>query len=760
MTKKTQSPNSQKLVDSWKKARQLKHTGIFFSALGAVLLITALFLHAHLLPLLLAGLVSIAVGIGLIVISGKAWSSDAVECSMEFDDDSSLRLTALNTLLQNPTMVLTGYRNLLLVLTSSRAFILQLSASPETQTAAEGLKEIIQQTFDNVWSNVELVEPATSVDQIEQQCTRITSEFCQERISDEMAGTAWEYSLQAGKIIMFGRPLPNLPTPAILAGNAGKSGKESGKDKAAPAPVQFKNVAIIVLVVVILFTGIRLFNRIRLSSTPDTPPVVDSTTTELPEIPEIAEVETEPAEETQVQPDVSTTEPSIAGPLNPPSDVKVTDRTESSLRLTWREPSDSSVQGYEILRNGRIIARTRNVFYEDNNLQADTRYTYTIRSYDENRKTSGSSAPLVERTNKDSQAPTVPSGLTVTSTARGVNLRWTASQDNVTVWGYDIYRDGRKVGNSEGTTYLDTLSSEGTFEYTVRAFDRSRNYSDYSNKSSITIEDTTPPSVPGNIATVRNIDSIRLTWSASTDNKGVAGYEIYRDGRKIGNTTSPNFTDDGLKMDTIYSYTIRAIDIVNNYSRFSEAVSVKTLADNAAPTTPGNLRSTAKTSTTVQLTWAASTDNVKVEKYEIYRDNTPVGFADSNTFTDKGLVQSVMYSYKVKAIDAAGNSSSFSPIIEVETEKSSVTIYYRGYKTPHIHYKRSNGLWTTSPGVAMPNAEVSGYFKITIPMGYMDEIVACFNDGRGIWDSNGGANYRFKEGVWTYEDGKMKPGAP
>lgn len=60
----------------------------------------------------------------------------------------------------------------------------------------------------------------------------------------------------------------------------------------------------------------------------------------------------------------------------------------------------------------------------------------------------------------------------------------------------------------------------------------------------------------------------------------------------------------------------------------------------------------------------------------------------------------------------------------------------------------------------MPNAEISGYFKITIPLGYMDELIACFNDGKGIWDSNGGANYRFKEGVWTFENGNIKPGPP
>jgi chitodextrinase len=765
VNKNIQSPNGQRLVDTWKKSRNQKFAGIFFSLLGAALIVAALFLRAHFLSLMVLGLVSIIAGIVLIFISRKDWSSEAAEYSMEFEDDSSLRLTALNILLQNPTMVLTGYPNLLLIFTSSRAFILPLSSAPEVQEAAAGLKDQIQQTFDNQWTNVESLEPATTVEEIERQCSRITTDFCQERISDEMAGIAWQFSLDNGKIIMFGRPLPNLPTPAILAGDTSKSKREKDEEnkQVAPAPIQFKNIAITVLVIAVILTGIRLIGRISRDTAKETLPVAQTPAPEIPEIPPVADEETAPPTEADSQPAPApeTPQPVVSGPLMPPTAVKVTQRTESSLHLTWEEPADkSSIRGYEVLRNGRLIARTRNDFYNDQNLQPDTRYTYTVRSYDENRKTSAPSTPLTESTLKDTQAPSVPEDIKLTSVKQGVMVRWTASKDNVNVWGYEIYRNGKKVGTSKSTSFVDTFEGDGTFDYTVRAFDRSKNYSHHSQKATITIVDSTPPSVPSNIVASRHIDSIRLSWTASTDNRGVTSYEIYRDGHKIGTTSSTTFTDEGLKPETTYSYTIRAIDGANNASKFSEALTVKTLGDNVAPSVPGNLKVVSKTSSTVHLSWTASTDNYKVAKYEIYRDNALVGSSETNSFTDKGLTQSITYAYKIRAIDTAGNTSAFTPVIEVETEQSIVTIYYKGFKTPHIHYKKSTGLWTTSPGVAMPNAEISGYFKITIPLGYMDELIACFNDGKGIWDSNGGANYRFKEGVWTFENGNIKPGPP
>ena len=91
--------------------------------------------------------------------------------------------------------------------------------------------------------------------------------------------------------------------------------------------------------------------------------------------------------------------------------------------------------------------------------------------------------------------------------------------------------------------------------------------------------DTTPPSTPMNVvATGVTTSSVSLSWSPSTDNVGVAGYRVYRDGTLAGTTTSTSFTDTGLTPSTQYSYTVVAYDAAGNASSPSSAISTMTSA--------------------------------------------------------------------------------------------------------------------------------------------------------------------------------------
>jgi aryl-phospho-beta-D-glucosidase BglC (GH1 family)/chitodextrinase len=94
--------------------------------------------------------------------------------------------------------------------------------------------------------------------------------------------------------------------------------------------------------------------------------------------------------------------------------------------------------------------------------------------------------------------------------------------------------------------------------------------------------------------------------------------------------------------------------------------------DTQAPTAPTGLADTAKTSTSVSLSWTASTDNTRVTGYDVYRGTTKVNAAlvTSTTYTDTGLSPSTAYSYTVRARDAAGNVSAPSAALKVTTESS------------------------------------------------------------------------------------------
>jgi chitodextrinase len=89
--------------------------------------------------------------------------------------------------------------------------------------------------------------------------------------------------------------------------------------------------------------------------------------------------------------------------------------------------------------------------------------------------------------------------------------------------------------------------------------------------------DTTPPSTPtGVTVTGTTSSSVSLSWTASTDNVGVAGYQVYRGGTQVGTSASTTYTDTGLTAATQYSYTVTAYDAAGNVSPASTAVTATT----------------------------------------------------------------------------------------------------------------------------------------------------------------------------------------
>ncbi|GAB1818034.1 fibronectin type III domain-containing protein [Herbidospora sp. RD11066] len=95
--------------------------------------------------------------------------------------------------------------------------------------------------------------------------------------------------------------------------------------------------------------------------------------------------------------------------------------------------------------------------------------------------------------------------------------------------------------------------------------------------------DTQAPSVPGNlVVTARTATSVTLSWTASTDNVGVASYTINRGGTAAGSTAATNFTVTGLTPNTAYTFTVQARDAAGNTSGASNQVSATTLAQTTA----------------------------------------------------------------------------------------------------------------------------------------------------------------------------------
>lgn len=275
--------------------------------------------------------------------------------------------------------------------------------------------------------------------------------------------------------------------------------------------------------------------------------------------------------------------------------------------------------------------------------------------------------------------------------------------------------------------------------------------------------DTTAPSIPSGVTASQTTDrTVSLGWTASTDNVGVAGYQVLRNGVVVTSTSGTSYVDSGLTASTSYTYSILAFDAAGNQSAKSSNLVVTTqVPDTQAPTVPGAPVSSTVTPSSLNLSWAGSTDNYGVKQYLIFRNAVQVGTSLTTAYSDLGLSPSTSYSYTIKAEDAAGNTSALSSPTSVTTSAGNVaTVYYKipsGWTLANIHYAPTGGTWTAVPGVLMASA-CTGWGRYTINLGSATGLTAVFNNGSGTWDNKGGLNYSLGTGISSVENGGVATG--
>ncbi|MCB4809224.1 fibronectin type III domain-containing protein [Tamlana sp. 62-3] len=372
-----------------------------------------------------------------------------------------------------------------------------------------------------------------------------------------------------------------------------------------------------------------------------------------------------------------------------PQNLIASNITESSAQLTWNASTDNvSVLGYNIYNDGEFIATVRGATnYALVELNQGTEYNITVRAYDEagNESIESNIATFVTL---DTIAPAAPLNLIANNiTENSADLTWSAASDNVAVIGYNIYNQFNLIHVVDNITSftLTNLTESTTYNIIVRAIDAAGNESEDSNLEIFTTntpEDTQAPTAPKNlIATNITETTAEITWTASTDNVAVTGYNIYNNGTlltSVGNIT--NYTLTGLNTSSVYNLTITAFDAAGNESAASnnEDFTTVTPTDTESPSDPSNLVAFNVTETTVDLTWTASTDNVAIEGYLIYKINNGVSLLQNvgniNNFTLTNLTEGTDYSIIIRAYDSAGNQSgntntvSFTTLTSEDTE--------------------------------------------------------------------------------------------
>lgn len=280
----------------------------------------------------------------------------------------------------------------------------------------------------------------------------------------------------------------------------------------------------------------------------------------------------------------------------------------------------------------------------------------------------------------DETAPSTPVGLNAANNANDeIVLGWDPVNDPG-VRGYLVYRDGALLGFTDVPAYLDDTAVVGVlYTYDVRSENLVGATSPASAPVQIMIElpvvpDTEAPTVPEGLAGGFANAAITVNWQASTDNVGVAGYAIYRDGVRLATTPDQTYTDDTVVDGITYSYAVLAEDASANQSALSVAVDV--LAGDDAPPPPPpppggfgpplDLAGVVIDPVAVSLSWTPA-DDTPLQSFLIYRNGNYYDWAAGNvtTFVDNDVIDGLFYEYQVRAITTAGERSERSDAITV-----------------------------------------------------------------------------------------------
>jgi glucose/arabinose dehydrogenase len=223
------------------------------------------------------------------------------------------------------------------------------------------------------------------------------------------------------------------------------------------------------------------------------------------------------------------------------------------------------------------------------------------------------------------------------------------------------------------------------------------------------LPDTQAPTAPTNLATSNiNTNSLTLSWTTSTDNVAVIGYDVYQDGVKINpsNITGTSYNVSQLLPATTYGFYVKAKDAAGNQSASSTTLNVTTASpDIIPPTQPLNLSAAVISQTGFTLRWSAATDNIGVTGYEIYRNGVKINPSPITglSYNLSGLTPATIYTMTVTAKDAAGNESLPSVPLPVTTltapvpsESFTLRTILANQRMPHdLVYGPDNNIWFT-----------------------------------------------------------------
>jgi chitodextrinase len=199
--------------------------------------------------------------------------------------------------------------------------------------------------------------------------------------------------------------------------------------------------------------------------------------------------------------------------------------------------------------------------------------------------------------------------------------------------------------------------------------------------------DTAPPTAPSNLtATAVSSNEVDLGWTGSTDNVGVAGYDILRNGTQIATAPGTTFKDLSVSPSTPYTYTVKAYDSSGNTSDPSGPASVTTPAASVNPPVISGVTTSNITPNAAMISWTTdipSSSQVLYGTTSSYTQSTTLDPTQttSHSQTITGLTPNTTYHFGVQSTGSSNNTST-SQDNQFTTQTSNVTLPDMQIKVP------------------------------------------------------------------------------
>lgn len=218
------------------------------------------------------------------------------------------------------------------------------------------------------------------------------------------------------------------------------------------------------------------------------------------------------------------------------------------------------------------------------------------------------------------------------------------------------------------------------------------------------------------------------------------------------NTAIANISESGRV--TAYTPGTCTVTVTTDDGEFSDTCTVEVM-DTVVPTTPTNLKADYVTGSGTQISWQASTDNVRVVRYDIYRNDEFLKSVTQNSFVDSGLSESTEYVYKVIAVDTSENKSDFSQSISIipraprithTSPASGDTFGGSGHQKIAVYYSNTNN--STGTTMSFDVKDTAGlWVRVPFEVTYTQSKSGSYNIMYAEFDkqhlSSGDYNFRF-----------------